>query len=229
MSPIEFNALGGDLKMNSNGTVSGYVVVWDVEDLKGDVHRKGAYKNTIANDRNVPLLPNHDQSNPIGRAFNFVEDDFGLKFEANFASTDRAQEYRQFLQEGVIEKFSMGWAVLKSNPRSGGGREILEVKLFEVSPVAVPVGEATMVLEVNNIAVEPVPDIMDRFYGLVKNIGDKKMKLENQAELLKLAEAYKSVIQPGDPTEPTQTVVEEVSEDEYLMELNKVLKQKLKV
>jgi hypothetical protein len=38
---------------------------------------------------------------------------------------------------------------------------------------------------------------------LSKNIGDKKMKLQNEAELLKLAELYKSATQPLEAdTEP---------------------------
>lgn len=228
MKPIEFNAYDTELNVSDNGTMSGYAVVWGVVDNKGDIHHKGAYSKTIEQNQSFPLLPNHDQNDPIGYTTSVVEDDHGLKFEANFASTDTAQKYRTLMQEGVVKKVSMGWSALRWSRNENGGRNIHEVKLFEISPVVVPVGEETMILEVNNVDVtQEKPDVLDRFYGLAKNIGDKKFKLSNQAELLKLAEEYKKVTQPSEDTAPTE-VTKANSQDEFLTKLNNELKIRLK-
>ena len=231
--PLEYNALEHSITVNDSGTISGYVVAWDVEDNKGDIHRRGAYKKTIMEHNNVPFLPNHDQSNPIGRAFNFIEDDYGLKFEANFASTDRAQEYRTLVKEGVIRKFSMGWNPLRFRRLPSGGREILEVRLREVSPVAIPVGDDTMVLEVNSLAIEEMqekPDTLDRFYNLIKNVGDKNKKSEVQTELIKLAEEYRKATQPSEDTAPEvdAEAAKKQVEQEELAKLNEALDNYLK-
>lgn len=224
MKGIEFNAYDAPIEVNDNGSVTGYVVVWGVIDNKKDIHYPEAYKKTASENRYIPLLPNHDQDTPIGSVTSLEIDGFGLKFTAELASTDRAQEYRTLLQEGVIKKFSMGWTALRSKRRADGGRDILEVKLFEISPVAVPVGEETMVLEVNNINVDESPDVIDRFYGLAKNIGDRKLKSQNQAEVLKLAKLYEDATQPSEDTEPEVVIPTKEEQDAKLNEeLNEAL------
>lgn len=224
---IEFNAYDSAVEVNDNGSMTGYAVIWNVVDNKRDIHYANAYTRAVNNfvPGSIKLLPNHDQSDPIGYVTSLEIDEVGLKFSADFVSTDTAQKYRTLIAEGAIDKVSMGWAAMKSRPNSHGGRDILEVKLFEISPVAVPVGEETKILEVNNMEIE-TPDILDRFYGLVKNIGDKKLKLANQAELLKLADEYRKATHSAEATDPE--VDQQPAQDQSLIDLDNALDQYLK-
>ena len=225
MAPIEYNAYNTEVSVEENGTVSGYAVVWNTVDNKKDIHYPSAYTKTVKEYKGgMLLLPHHDKTDPIGHITKIEIDDFGLRFEAVFASTDTAQKWRTLVQDGVVRKVSFGWNVLRFKRNSHGGRHILEVKMFEISLASIPIGEDTMILEVNGMDVqeEPVPTL-DRFYGLAKNIGDKKLKLANQAEILKLADEYRKATQPSEDTAP------EVDDKEAkLTELNNALVNYLK-
>ena len=231
MNKIEFNAYDTNIEVSENGNVSGYCVVWGVVNRKKDIHYPEAYKRTVNNFKGLPLLPNHNQNDPIGTVTSLEIDEYGLKFSATFASTETAQKYRTLLQEGHISKFSFGWTALRWKRNEFGGRDIQEVKMFEVSPVAVPVGEEAGVLEVNSIEIneEPMPTL-DRFYNLAKDVGDKKKKLATQAELLKLAEKYKQLEETTHSPDGTASVVEDALEDQakHINELNETLKNYLK-
>ncbi len=227
MRHIEYNAYS-DIEIGANGSVSGYMVKWNVVDGKKDTHMRGAYTKTIEENKgSFIFLPNHDQNDPIGRVVNVVEDDIGVRFEANFASTETAQKYRSLLQEGVIAKFSMGWVPLRWEHNEHGGRRILEVKLFEISPVAIPVGANTEVLEVNNAQVNSVENVLNRFYDLSKNIGDKMKRPQNEAEILKLAKLYEeNATQPPEGTEPVEVSEVEVEANTFNQELFNALIKK---
>lgn len=227
MNKIEFNSYDSAVEVNDNGSMTGYAVIWNVVDNKRDIHYASAYTRAVNNfvPGSIKLLPNHDQSDPIGYVTSLEIDGVGLKFSADFVSTDTAQKYRTLIAEGAIDKVSMGWSALRSKPNSHGGRDILEVKLFEISPVSVPVGEETAILEVNNMEIE-TPDILDRFYGLAKNIGDKKLKLANQAEILKLADEYRKITHPAEATD--SKVDEPTAEEQLLTDLDNALDEYLK-
>ena len=226
MTPIEFNAYGTDVEIGENGSVSGYAIKWGVVDGKKDIHHKGAYARTIEhNDGDFIFLPNHDKNDPIGRVTKVVEDDNGLYFEANFADTDTAQKYRDLLMQSVIRKFSMGWVPIRWDRNEHGGRNVYEAKLMEISPVAIPVGEATEVLEVNNYTATP-EQVYDRFGMLAKNIGDKKKRRQSEAEILKLAEYYKLATHPTEVTDSAKEVVETNENNDFLTELNEALQNK---
>ena len=128
------------------------------------------------------------------------------------------------MKDGVVDSFSIGYAVVKGDSNTHGGRDLAELKLFEISPVAIPMNPEAKLLEVKNISQDDViDDTIERFEMLAKNIGDKKMKLQNEAELLKLAELYKSATQPLESdTEPA--IGDEVDANlEFLNALNEAL------
>ena len=131
MNRIEFNSYD-TIEVSENGNVTGYAVVWGVVDRKKDIHHPSAYSKTVREFNGLPLLPNHNQNDPIGSVTALEIDDYGLKFHAEFASTDTAQKYRTLVSEGHIDKFSFGWDALKWERNEYGGRHIKEVKMYEI-------------------------------------------------------------------------------------------------
>ena len=222
---IEFKTFDVKGTLNVEGEITGYGAIFDNVDRGGDVIKKGAFNKTISeNGGSVIMVANHDQNKPIGRVTEMKEDETGLLFKGYLSKTDRAQEYKQLMKDGVVDSFSIGYAVVKADNNSHGGRDLSEVKLFEISPVAIPMNPEAKLLEVKNMSEDDNrEEVIERFEMLAKNIGDKKMKLQNEAELLKLAELYKSVTQPLETdTEPTKE--DEVNANlEFLNALNEAL------
>jgi len=195
---IEFKTFEVKGTLNVEGEITGYGAIFDNVDRGGDVIKKGAFAKTISeNGGSVIMVANHDQNKPIGRVTEMKEDATGLLFKGYLSKTDRAQEYKQLMKDGVVDSFSIGYAVVKGDRNDHGGRDLAELKLFEISPVAIPMNPEAKLLEVKNISKEDNrEETLERFETLAKTIGKKSMKLQNEAELLKLAELYKSVTQP---------------------------------
>ena len=213
---IEFKTFEVKGELNTEGEITGYGAVFGNVDRTGDVIHKGAFTKTIKeNEGSVIMVANHDQNVPVGRVQSMEEDNYGLKFKGYLAKTDKAQEYKQLMKDGVVDSFSIGYKVIRGEQNEHGGRNIHELKLFEISPVAIPMNPDAKLLEVKNIDTEDHREnILERFELLAKNLGDKKNKLQNEAELLKLATEYKNATQPTEVTEPE--VTEEAKQQEFL-------------
>ena len=208
---IEFKTFEVKGTLNVEGEITGYGAIFDNIDRGGDVIKKGAFNKTISeNGGSVIMVANHDQNKPIGRVTEMKEDATGLLFKGYLAKTERAQEYKQLMKDGVVDSFSIGYAVVKGDRNDHGGRDLSELKLFEISPVAIPMNPEAKLLEVKNIAIEDNrEETIERFEVLAKTIGKKSMKLQNEAEILKLAELYKSITQPLQvDTEPIEEPVD---------------------
>lgn len=216
---IEFKTFDVKGTLNVEGEITGYGAVFNNVDRTGDVIKKGAFAKTIKeNGGSVIMVANHDQNKPIGRVTEMKEDDNGLLFKGYLSKTDRAQEYKQLMKDGVVDSFSIGYAVVKGDANEHGGRDLSEIKLFEISPVAIPMNPEAKLIEVKKLAEDDSrEEIIERFEMLAKNIGDKKLKLQNEAELLKLAELYKSATEPLEAdTQPTEEISEVDANLEFL-------------
>ena len=105
----------------------------------------GAFRKTIS-EADVRLLFNHDPNRIMARnrsgTLRLSEDDTGLLSEADL---DRRQSYTNDvaigLERGDISQMSFGFQVIKDEWDTSGDvqkRTLLEVKLFDVSPVTYP-------------------------------------------------------------------------------------------
>lgn len=217
----EFETKGA--KLGEDGIVRGYAAVFGNEDNQKDKIHPGAFAKTIKeNGGSVVMLANHDRNKVIGRVTHLEEDSYGLKFEASLAPTDAGVEYRTLMTGGFVDKFSIGYKVIKGGRSNGGGRDIFEVKLYEVSSVAIPMNEKAVILEAKSMGEDDHREsVIKRYEDLAKSMGNKDTKLQDEAELMKLAEEYKTATQPTEVTEPE--VSEEAKEQQFLTELNEAL------
>ena len=204
-----FDVKGVEVKEDE---VSGYGAVFGNVDRTGDVIHKGAFKKTISENKgSVIMVANHDQNKPVGRVTNMSEDNYGLKFSGYTSKTDSGQEYKQLMKDGVIDSFSIGYKAVRWERNDHGGRDILEAKLFEISPVAIPMNPEAKLLEVKNFSDTDHRDsVIERFELLSKKLGKMEDKLQVEAEIRKLAEEYKSATQPT--KEVTEPVVDKAEE-----------------
>ncbi|MGE5589208.1 MAG: HK97 family phage prohead protease [Bacillota bacterium] len=146
------------------GTIEGYASTWDL-DQGGDIIVKGAFAKTVQ--ERVPaglvkLLDSHywDGQHTIGTVTQAREDDRGLYIVASLAGTPDAQAIRQKVMEGHLNRFSIGFEVVRERwQRDAAGnmvRYIDELKLYEVSVVPFPMNEQATVTGVKAQSFEQI-------------------------------------------------------------------------
>jgi len=131
-------------KFNHEGRkLWGYAAVWDSPTIihEGrrnytEIVRRSAFA-TISQD--VICTFNHDPSKLLGRVssgtLQLKQDEHGLRFEVDLPDTATGQEVRQLAERGEITAASFAFAV-KSDKWNKDTRELLDLDLFELGPVA---------------------------------------------------------------------------------------------
>ena len=104
----------------------------------------GAFRRAIAED-DVRALFNHDPNFVLGRnragTLKLSEDDIGLAIEIAPPDTQFARDLAVSIERGDINQMSIGFRALKEEWDESGDllkRKLLEVELFDVSPVTFP-------------------------------------------------------------------------------------------
>jgi uncharacterized protein len=120
------------------GTFTGYASIFGAVDSYSDIVEKGAFKKSIRDNGQFPLLWSHDVSTPIG-VITPKEDATGLKVMGHLnLDVQRGREIRSLMKQGAIQGLSIGYQVVKSAPDEvdkAPVRKLQEVKLWEISPV----------------------------------------------------------------------------------------------
>ena len=116
---------------------AGYAAVFDRPDNGGDVVRAGAFAESLARLREVPLLWQHRPGAPIGRIEHLSEDKRGLRVIASLGPGETARKAEALLASRKLDGLSFGYRV-RAAGEAGGLRELRELDLIEVSLVAEP-------------------------------------------------------------------------------------------
>jgi len=121
--------------------VAGYASLFDIEDHGGDVVRSGAFAASLAarGPQGVRMLFQHDAGEPVGVWDELREDGRGLYVRGRIlAAAPRGRAALALAGQGAVDGLSIGFRVRRSAPRPGGGRDLLELDLWEVSIVTFP-------------------------------------------------------------------------------------------
>jgi HK97 family phage prohead protease len=138
--------------------VSGYASVFDKpsENLGGFVERikPGAFTETLKEKRSDPrLLWDHNSQYVLGRrsagTLSLTEDAKGLAFEATLPDTSYARDLKVLMERGDVREMSFGFNVLRDEwsdmDKPIVKRDVLEVRLIEISIVSFPAYPQTSV------------------------------------------------------------------------------------
>jgi HK97 family phage prohead protease len=130
-------------------------------DHGGDIIEKGAFTKTIASRVKqgvVPLLDSHiyDSAHTLGTVVDASEDDYGLMFTASLADVPSVEEIRQKMLQGHLKKTSIGYNTVRqsySEDKATGEtyRHLLEVDLYEISVVPLPMNERAVITTVKDM------------------------------------------------------------------------------
>ena len=171
--------------------IEGYASVFDSEELGGkspvrEKVVKGAFEDTIQID-DIRALFNHDPNYVLGRnkagTLTLEEDEKGLKVRIVPPDTTWAKDLLVSIKRGDITQMSFGFTVILdrwSYEDNIDVRELLKVKLFDVSPVTFPAYSQT------ECGIRSMFDIMKTHQSEVaKSKETNKRKLEMQKQKLK--------------------------------------------
>jgi len=149
----DFEVKASDVK--ADGTFTGHASVFDELDSHFDVVVKGAFEKSLKSDfldkgRKVPMLWQHDPKQPIGVYSKIFEDEKGLYVEGEInMDVQKGQECHALLKQGAMSGLSIGYSTINDKWDDNGiVRRLLEVKLWEASPVTFPSGDAARVNDV---------------------------------------------------------------------------------
>jgi len=151
-----------EMRAQSDGKgIAGYAAVFNVlSEYLGwfrEKIRPGAFSRCLQGDPDVRCLFNHDSSIVLGRTksetLRLVEDGKGLLFNCDLPETQAARDLRELIQRGDVDQCSFGFIVNEqvwSEKKLENGdvettRELLDVELFDVSPVTFPAYPQTSV------------------------------------------------------------------------------------
>ena len=202
-------------EVDDSGHVVGYASTWTREpDSYGDVVARGAFADCIerikADGTTLPLLYNHDQwdiDNFIGTVTSLEEDEHGLRFEADFDDTPRAQRARELVKDGRLCKVSFAYDVLDMGSVTlDDGRtanELRKLDIFEVSLVFVPANPDTSIVEAKGLSArdlstvtKAISDAARRGMELGAKAGRRNSKADEESlrDALGHAEALEEIL-----------------------------------
>jgi HK97 family phage prohead protease len=137
-----------------DGTFEAYISTWDTVDSFGTRFKKGAFKKTIKErlkKGDIKLLWQHDVNEPIGLVIGALEDDHGVLIHGKLdIGVQRADQARQQMGSGTINQFSFGFDIIKQQRAKDGFMDVLEVRLWEASPVTFGANPETSVVHVRS-------------------------------------------------------------------------------
>lgn len=115
---------------------AGYAALFDIADAGRDTIRRGAFARTLAlRSTPLPLFWQHRPDQRIGVIEHIAEDARGLRVIARIDSPE--SRAAAMLAQGKVNGLSFGFRA-RAVRQSAGGRELLEIDLFEVSLVTHP-------------------------------------------------------------------------------------------
>lgn len=124
----------------------------------------GAFKKTIK-ENDIRALWNHDPNFVLGRnkaeTLKLREDDTGLRTDIDLPDTQFARDLYTSIKRGDVDQMSFGFRTITDKWRIEDKqtlRELVEVQLFDVSPVTFPAYPQT------DISARSIPDEIRSYY-----------------------------------------------------------------
>lgn len=154
---MEHNAFKFELKAvtATDGTFEGLASTYNNVDQGGDAVLPGAFSKTLKNAKGpFPVLAGHDPREQIGYAA--LEDSHaGLVVKGKLVlHSEKAKQSYELMKAGALRGLSIGYDTVRSAVKDGV-RQLLEVKLFEISVTPFPMNELAQVTSVKD-ASDPV-------------------------------------------------------------------------
>lgn len=172
---MDFKAVKFETKALGDDRFEGYASFFNNIDAYDDIIEKGAFRKTIAENRNrIKVLWQHDTNEPIGIPEEMHEDDNGLYVKAKISMTDTGKKALTLIKDGVITEMSIGYDVVKDDYKMLGTKRVRmlkELKLWEFSPVTFAANDKAKILKMRHLLESIKSDRMDTAISLIRSLG----------------------------------------------------------
>ncbi len=125
-----------------DGSVEGYASLFGEIDQARDMVMPGAFATTLRQRgiRKVPMLFQHDPSEPVGIWLDLAEDVRGLRARGKLIpDVRRARELMALIEQGAIDGLSIGYRTVRARIDPATRiRRLYQVDLWEISIVTFP-------------------------------------------------------------------------------------------
>ena len=180
---------------NGEKILEGYAAVFDRTTDLGwftEVVKPSAFNKTLADGADVRALFNHDSNYILGRVksgtLTLSIDDVGLRFKVVLPPTQYADDLWESVKRGDVDQSSFGFQVIKERwtyqnegtQDETALRELLEVKLFDVSPVTFPAYEETAVTARDKFGIDDSLNDVMRKIKRGKDLTDGEKRVYNE-------------------------------------------------
>lgn len=113
--------------------IEGYASTFGDVDLVGDVVEPGAFTKTIRERMSKGLIKvRYRHTDPIGKPVHLEEDSKGLFTVSKISKTARGDEVLELAKDGVADRMSIGYRVIRWEPENVDGRTITHLKELEL-------------------------------------------------------------------------------------------------
>lgn len=183
---LKYKFSSTDIDVDEKGTIEGYGSKFGLRDQGGDSVKSGAFKSSLAT-VTPKMLWQHDPSQPIGKWMDASEDSTGLLLRGRLnMDVQKAREVRALVKDGAIDGLSIGYQTVKAD-RVKEGRDLTELKLWEVSIVTFPMlPDATVssVKSIDDIDIEDPTQIKRLAERTLREAGFSAMEAKAAAATL---------------------------------------------
>jgi HK97 family phage prohead protease len=158
------------------GEFTGYANVSSVVDRQSDRVMKGAFAKDLATNGPRRVLQwQHDASEPIGTV-ELAEDDHGLRVVRGklVLEVQRAKEAYALLKAGAITSMSIGYDVVDSRFDRKGVRELVALRVHEVSLVTHAANLQAVVDHVKAGGEAELKSLLDTLQSLNRSARDRR-------------------------------------------------------
>lgn len=189
---MQYKAFPAEFKADEEGrSFTGYAATFGNIDAGRDRVARGAFTKTIAERGNrVKVLWQHSRNNPIGVPKEMQEDDAGLLVAARVSDTTLGRDVMVLMKDGVVDQLSIGYDVIKDHwDREESVRNLLELRLFEFSPVTFPMNELAMITDVKHMSIADLEYLAERAVFLAEH-GLKTGRVLSKRNLERVRDAY---------------------------------------
>ena len=146
-------------------------------------------RNSVTLDPEAKLMWQHDQREPIGRITEGRHTEAGFEIRATISETQRGLDAITLLDDGVINKFSVGFVMRDSKLDDNRNRIVTDAFVREVSLVSFPWYSDATVTEVRENDTDPeVPDSANPKEDTVEEITPTDSGLAEVRESIQMLE-----------------------------------------
>jgi HK97 family phage prohead protease len=142
-------------------------------------------RDSVTLDPEAKLMWQHDKSEPIGRIIEGRHTDEGFEIRATISETSRGKDAIALLEDGVINRFSVGFLMRKSTTDEQRNRIVTDAYVREVSLVSFPWYEGATVTELRDEPEQDIPvsaeqkgEIMDEIRDLTPELAEVRERIE---------------------------------------------------